>query len=284
MKRLALAAIPLFCVLMSGCGNAAESSVAEWSEPFVSSEQPTHFSSEATISSSYGESGKNFSNAPEPVSTSFFSDKENRLAYDELYKSYRYSELKECVQAYIDNNEITDDDVAYTILEYIEPVIAFESEWAIVYDEFDNTYLLIFNGADKLSSSNSVKVSLSKTHLDIKIGFRKNGWLFFDKVALSIDGEKAYTASIKNRTDNIISGNTIEEYCSCSFYDNILESIGKAETVILRFSNKKSGENYDHTLSQTEKNALYCGYLLRVNNRDLSDLLYHYRRDNNIND
>lgn len=230
--------------------------------------------------------GNVFPNETKPASTSFFSEKENRLTYDELYKSYRYSELKKYVQAYIDKNEVTDDDVAYTILDYIDTVIAFESEWNVTFDEFDSKYVLFFNGATEITDSNSVKVSLNGTHLDIKIGFRKNGWLFFDKVALSIDGKRAYSASVKsfNRTENVISGNMIEEYCSCSFYDSVLESIGKAETVILRFSNKESGENYDHTLSQGEKDALYCGYLLRINNRELSNLIYHYREDNNIND
>lgn len=223
---------------------------------------------------------------PELVSTNFFSDMENRLKYDELYKSYHYSELKNFIQAYIKENEVTNDDVAYTILEYIDLVIPFESEWNISFDEFDSKYILTFNEATEISSNNSVSVLLTGTNLDIKVGFRKNEWLFFDEIALSVDGKKAYSASVKsyNRTENVISGNTIEEYCSCSFYDNILESIGKSETVILRFSNKKSGEFYDHTLSQSEKDALYCGLLLRINNRDLSNLIYHYREDNNIND
>ncbi len=227
-----------------------------------------------------------FSNEPEPVSTSFFSDRDNRLMYDELYKSYRYSELKKLVQTYIDANEVTNDDVAYTILEYIDSVIPFESEWNISFDEFDSKYVLTFNGASEISSNNSVSVSLNGTDLEIKIGFRKNGWLFFDSIALSVDGKSAYSASVKsyNRTDNVISGHTIEEYCLCGFYDSVLESVGKAETVILRFSNEKSGEKYDHTLSQIEKDALYCGLLLRINNRELSNLIYHYRNDNNIND
>lgn len=230
--------------------------------------------------------GEVSANETKLASTSFFSEKENRLTYDELYKSYCYSELKEYVQAYIDQNEVTKDDVAYTILEYIDSVIAFESKWNVTFDEFDSKYVLFFDGATEITGSNSVKVSLSGTNLDIKIGFRKNGWLFFDSVALNIDGERAYSASIKssNRTENVISGNMIEEYCSCSFYDNVLESIGKAETVILRFSNKKSDENYDHTLSPSEKDALYCGLQLRINNRELSNLIYHYRGDNNISD
>ncbi len=291
------------CVMLAGCGNAAESSVTNMSSASTSTSSlmissttfesetsseitPSETSMQVSLTTVSEPTSSTHADEPEPASTNFFSDRKNRLLYDELYKSYRYSELKNLVQTYINTNKVANDDVAYTILEYIDLVIPFESEWNIFFDEFDNKYELTFNEAMEISSSNSVSVSLKGTNLDIKVGFRKNEWLFFDEIALSIDGKKEYSASVKNynRTDNVISGNTIEEYCSCSFYDNALESVGKSETVILRFSNKKSGEIYDHTLSQSEKDALYCGLLLRINNRDLSNLIYHYREGNNLND
>lgn len=393
MKKLALVALSLVCVLMAGCGNATEGSTAASSETSMGNvENSNHFSGEMTIIFSYGErtgtyegeindeglpngtgkftskttdgyswtysgewknghwegngsaiwadgsqyvgeysndaakgngtftfpngakfvgvfsanydavgtyypidgdpieatmvNGDVFSNETEPDSTSFFSNKENRTQYEELYKSYRYAELKELVQTYINTNEVTSDDVAYTLLDYIEPVLPYEDKWYADLDEFDSKYEWSFDDADSINQYDSVAVFLKGTDLDIMIGFQKNGWLFFDKIALSIDGEEVYSKSdrLGERTRTVISGNLIMEYCFCNFNSKVLESVGKAETVILRFSNKKSGENFDHTLSQEEKDALYCGYLLRINNRDLSDLLSNYRRDNNIND
>ena len=208
----------------------------------------------------------------------YFDDQQRQEQFASLYKSYKYSELVDCLNTYISENEIEPSDSAYAILDLITPALEYEDKWIVNFDEFDTEYILSFVGADRISSESSVAVSLKKTDLDIKIGFRKSGWLFFDHVALSIDGEQVYTASVKsyNTTRNVISGSTVEEYCQCSFYDKVLEQLGDSEVVVLRFSNKDSGETYDHVLSRDEIDALYCGLLLRVNNRELSNLLYRY--------
>lgn len=208
----------------------------------------------------------------------FFNDEQRQEKFNALYKSYQYSALTDYVNMYISENEIEPSDSAYAILDLITPALEYENKWIIDFDEFDSEYVLAFSGADSITTDNSVAVSIKGTGLDIKIGFHKNGWLFFDHIALSIDGEQVYTASVKSYdcTRNVISGNTIEEYCKCSFYDSVLEQLGSAETVILRFSNEDSGEVYDHTLTKDEIDALYCGLLLRVNNRELSNLIYRY--------
>lgn len=208
----------------------------------------------------------------------FFSDEQRQEQYNILYQSYQYSKLASYINDYLSENETTPLDSAYSILELINPVLEYENEWVINFDDFDSTYSLTFKDANNISSKNSVVVSLKETDLDIKIGFRKNGWLFFDGIAMSIDGEQVYIASVKSydTTRNVISGGTIEEYCYCSFYDDVLEQVGNAENVILRFSNDGSGVTFDHTLTQAEKDALYCGLLLQTNNRDLNDLLYRY--------
>lgn len=208
----------------------------------------------------------------------FFNDEERQEQFNVLYKSYQYLALADYVNSYFSENEVEQSDSAYTILDLIAPVLGFESKWVVDYDEFDSEYVLSFVGANSITKDNSVDVSIKGTELDIKIGFRKTGWLFFDHIALSIDGEQVYTSSVKSHdcTRNVISGNTVEEYCQCSFYDSVLEQLDAAKTVIIRFSNEDSGAVYDHTLTQNEIDALYCGLLLRVNNRELSNLIYRY--------
>lgn len=208
----------------------------------------------------------------------FFSEEERQNQYSELYLSYRYSELIAYINEYLSENDATSLDSAYAILDLITPASQYEENWNVSLDEFDSKYVLSFTGADNITKDNSVAVSVKGTALDIKIGFRKNGWLFFDHIALSVDGEQVYTASVKSYdcTRNVISGKTIEEYCKCSFYDSVLEQLETAQTVILRFSNEDSGEVYDHALTQNEIEALYCGLLLRENNRALSNLIYRY--------
>lgn len=208
----------------------------------------------------------------------FFSDVDRQEQYKEMYESYCYSELIAYVNEYLSANKVSSLDSAYSILELLTPAAQYEESWNISFDEFDSKYKLSFDGAENITAGNSVAVSVCGTGLDIIVGFIKTGWLFFDEIELSIDGERVYSAGVKsyNCTRNVISGNTIEEFCKCSFYDSVLKQIGTAETVILRFSNQASGENYDHTLTDSEKDALYCGLLLRINNKELSDLLYHY--------
>lgn len=210
----------------------------------------------------------------------FFSDVERQEQYKEMYQSYRYSELIEYVNEYLSSNNVTPLDSAYSILDLLTPLTQYADSWNVKFDDFDSTYTLSFKGADKISSKNSIVVNVKKTSLDIKIGFRKKGWLFFNSIELSIDGKRAYGASVNSYdvTRNVISGSIIEEYCLCSFYDDVIESLKDADTVILRFENSESEEVYDHTLSQAEKDALYCGLLLRVNNKELSNLLFRYNK------
>lgn len=223
---------------------------------------------------------------PAHVATSFFSSKENREMYEDCYKSYKYSELQAYIKKYISESKPDKNDVAYTILGYIEPLIPYEDNWDVYLDEFDNKYALTYGYVIEVDYENSFSLLLKETNLDIQVGFARNDWLFFDKIELSIDGEKAYSKSVKSYdcTRNVIPPDSVEEYCACSFNDNVLDALGKADTAIIRFSNKKSGEIYDHTLTKEEKDALYCGKHLRDNNRELSNLIINYREDNNIKD
>lgn len=208
----------------------------------------------------------------------FFSDEDRQAHYNELYQSYQYSALIEYINKYLSENEVTPLDSAYSILDLLGSAVEYEGQWNVTFDSFDSKYILTFVGADRISNNISVAVSVEDTWLEVLVGFRKSGWLFFDNVALSIDGQQVYSKSIKSydTTKNVISGNTIEEYCSCSFNDSVLEQLADAETAILRFSNNDSKQIYDHTLTQNEIDALYCGLLLSNNNRELGNLLYRY--------
>ena len=210
----------------------------------------------------------------------FLSDPERREKFEELYKNYRYSELQEYLNQYLSENETSEMNSAYAILECIEPTLIYENEWSVVTDDFNGDIILSFPGADEISDSVSVNMHLKKTDLDIKMGFQKTGWLFFDHVKISADGEQIDSVA-KNGYDctrNVLYGSTIEEYANIKLYDDTLSEIGEAETVVLRFENGDTDETYDHTLSKVEKDALYCGFLLRTNNKDLSNLLYEYNR------
>jgi hypothetical protein len=209
----------------------------------------------------------------------FFSDEERQIRYTELYQSYNYAELLEYLYTYIEENSPLVDDSAYTILSLIEPALDYQDSWIISLDEFDNEYTLTFKGANEITQSRAISVSLKGTDLVTKIGFRKNGWLFFDAISISADGHRIYGASIRGSiTRNVISGNSIEEYCFTSLYDDVVIKVKESDKSIIRFENDKSGEKYDHVLTREEKDALYCGMILQDNNRELSNLLSRYKR------
>lgn len=212
-----------------------------------------------------------------PSPTDFFSDEARQADYVDMYESYQYSALYDYVSAYIEETAPDDNDSAYYILDLIEPLLPYEEIWSVSHDDFDDSYSISFSGADEISSSQSVEVNVNGTMLDIAVGFVKSDWLFFDGVSISIDGDVTnyYFKSYDVERD-VISGGKIKEYVFCDFDSDVLTQLKSAERVVLRFTNSDTSENYDRTLSQDEINALYIGFLLRRNNAELSNLLYHY--------
>lgn len=208
----------------------------------------------------------------------FLSDENRQARYAELYISYQYSALKDFLQEYIDAKNPAQSDAVFKILEYVEPVLQYEDQWIVTHDEFDNTYSVKFKNANEISRSNSVDVTVAGTGIDYRVGFVRDGWLFFDGLDISTDGEVAYTAGIKSyeTTRNVISGREVKEYCFIGINDETAEQIHAAETVIFRFTNDKSKETYDHQLTQAEKDAIYCGMLLRKNNMELANILSRF--------
>ncbi len=217
-------------------------------------------------------------------SNDFFSDSERQDEYKTLYESYQMSELCDYVEEYISDagEEISPDDSAYTILELVEPLAEYEDTWTVTQDEFDSSYSVTFAGADTISGSDSISLVVKGSNVQVTVGFQKDGWLFFTRFALSIDGESVENHKIKSydRNDTVIGSGTIEEtYVANSLFKDVSGQLKDAETSIIRFENTDSAETYDHTLTDEEMNALYVGYLLRENYVELSNLLYDYQND-----
>ena len=218
----------------------------------------------------------------------FFGNPDRREQFIDLYKSFAFSDLYEYVQAYVTEDAISDNDSAYSIIEALESVLSSDASWSVVVDELDSSYTVAFDNANEISGSNSVVPTVTdRGSLSIKIGFRKSGWLFFDHYYFGVDGEEIKSGSVKSydTTRNVISGNTIEEYCFISYIaDEDLIAINEGDTVILRFLNYDSQEYYDHTLTQDEADALYCGMLIESCCDKLSDLIMDYRTTYSVYD
>ncbi|MCD8255188.1 MAG: hypothetical protein LUC36_06570 [Oscillospiraceae bacterium] len=218
----------------------------------------------------------------------FFGDNERREQFVAFYKAFAFSDLYEYAQAYISAEAVSEQDSAYAIISAIEPVLDCNVVWSAVMDELDSSYSVRFEQASEISSSNSVVPTVTSSgSLSIQIGFRKSGWLFFDHYSFGVDGKEVKSGSVKSykTTRTVISGNTIEEYCFVGYIsDEVLESIGQGETVTLRFLNYDSQEYYDHTLTQSEIDALYCGMLIEGCCDTLSELIRDYRATYSVYD
>lgn len=211
----------------------------------------------------------------------FFSDEERQQKYEELYKSYQYSALVDYVNEYISENSPSLADSAYVILEITEPILPFENNFIIDFDDFDETYSICFPGATEISGSNSVVVTVKEKNVDAKLGFRKTGWLFFDEIQLSVNGEIEDSAHYKSYDveRNVISGRTIEEYVYYNFDSDFIEKLEDAQAAIIRFINRDTKETYDHTLTENEINALCYGKKVEKTNILLSNILYYFNKD-----
>lgn len=207
----------------------------------------------------------------------FFSSADRQTRYVELYKSYRYNNLAEYVNDYIDQNDETPLDTAYKILDFITPLKDYESSWIVVYNDFDGTYSVTFSGATEISNSCSLSASVKGTASDLKLGFIRNDWLFFDNIEISVDGVKCYSIYVGSDTvQDVLSENAIREYSFCTIPEDIVKQIHDGQNVVMRFINGDTHEYLDHTITSAEKNALYCAFYLKLNNRDLDNLLYRY--------
>lgn len=207
----------------------------------------------------------------------FFSSADRQTRYVELYTSYRYTNLAEYVNDYIDQNDETPLDTAYKILDLITPLKDYESSWIVVYNDFDGTYGVTFSGATEISNSCSLSASVKGTASDLKLGFIRNDWLFFDNIEISVDGVKCHSIYVGSDTvKDVLSENAIREYAFCTIPEDIVKQIHDGQNVVMRFINGDTHEYLDHTITSSEKNALYCAFYLKSNNRDLDNLLYRY--------
>ena len=211
----------------------------------------------------------------------FFSEKERQNKYKELYESYKYTELKEYVNKYIEENSPTPLDSAYEILKLMDPVMRYEANWILTHDEFDGTNTLTFKNANEISESQSVNAYVEGTYSKITLGFVKNDWLFFDKIRISADGNVIKDSSFKsyNIQRDVIKGTLIKECVDCSFFKDNVDEMIKSNKVTIRFENTDKKTHYDRTLSKNEITAIYCSVYLEKNNRDLSNLLFRFNNE-----
>ena len=96
----------------------------------------------------------------------------------------------------------------------------------------------------------------------LRMGFIRDGWIFFEKVIVNIDGNVTQLSfrhfDVKR---DVLSGNAISEYAdvyadmSTVDYGALIKSMSKGKKVVVRFE----GDQYRHdfTMTKEQKNALW---------------------------
>lgn len=219
-----------------------------------------------------------------PEIIDFFLDEKRREWYEDLCISCQYRILYDVIQDYLANNEVRENDSAYSILEIIEPVMQFDSGWIVGLDEFDGGYAVTFPGAQDISEDCYIAPKLKQNNIEVKIGFIRDEWLFFDTYQISADGERVREGSVKSydAVRDVLSGNNVREYAFITISDGPLKTIQDADKVVIRFQNKKSQQQVSHILTQAELDALCYAFQLRTTNIMLSDLLYNYQQNQEV--
>lgn len=166
----------------------------------------------------------------------------------------------------------------YSILDEISPLLEYEDKWVATTDVFNGETVLSFPGADTISETNTIQFYNAGSKCSVYVGFVKKDWLFFDQTELSADGSVVDTSSYKsyNVNTDVISGSKIKEFADGHFLDRTLLELKDAKTVIIRFTNTRTGEKIDRQLSQSEIDALYCSAKIPLTIRNLGDLIFRY--------
>lgn len=212
----------------------------------------------------------------------FFSDKERQSTYKELYISYQYANLLNYLNEYISEHSPSDADSVYKILKFVEPAAEAVQNCTVVYDEFDNDYSVNYNGNTGIDASTCVYGEVSGTYIKVTLGFVKSDWLFFDKTTIKFSDDDKDTSLYNsyNIQRDTIGGGNIKESVFITPSDKETDKYKTDKDITIRFENRETNETFDHTLTQTEKNAVATMGILYRAYRNCSDLQYNWNVNN----
>lgn len=205
---------------------------------------------------------------PEPTEAATIAVPENNGLSDEQFaicigylNNCQYAELSEFLIQLLENGEIAESERLTKILSDCSALVELASKCDIKIDSIEKETTVYYKGLTEISRTVCVVPYVSATNeyvssADYKLGFIKNGWLFFDEVIISSDNAepKSMTCNYYEPIHDVISGGTISEYVY-SGYLNIAPFAADSNPVI-RFKNSDTKETYDHQLTDLEIKAV----------------------------
>lgn len=217
--------------------------------------------------------------------TDFFSDSAREESAQQLYNSIRFTELETLVEAYIDSERPGQEDSAYAILDILESGKEAIDAIAENIDSFDNSRSFTLDGVTSLEDGYCIVPCYDANYwLHAIVGFIADDWVFFDRIAISADGELVYEADFDSdeTVTDVLNGGTVTEWAIVPIdfiSSDELEQICSSEKAIIRFQNTKKEAKFDHLLAEEEKSSLKHCYQLMNMRSMLSDLHWNYTHD-----
>lgn len=204
------------------------------------------------------ESSKESSKPTEPSGN--FTREQAGMCKDFL-KHCQYSELHEYISALIADGDLAGTSWVERILSQIDELAALSKKCAISEDTFENETVIYYSGVADISNNVNIVPSLTisnsgETKLEYKLGFKKNGWLFFDEISVVSQNRNAKDQSFDHFDVNrdVIRGGQIQEYVFTSSLN--IASFIDDENIIIRFKNSDTRETVDHKLTSAEISAV----------------------------
>lgn len=192
----------------------------------------------------------------------FLADDSRRETCKQMLHECRYTELYEYITEFIENNDITPNDIVYELQEGAKTLSDLATKCEIITDNIEATAYVYYPGVDDISDKTNVIPFLSTStygiSLEFKLGFNRNGWLFFDEVTVSNSNTTHKTVDYKNYDVNrdTLGGSLIQEYIYTSTFNESFTSSAPGNEVVIRFKNTDTNEIFDHTLTDDEISAI----------------------------
>ena len=211
---------------------------------------------------------------------SAYFDSTDYEAYENIVRSGVWDELYAAIKEF----DPQEDDPAYMVLQYLDPVMEHWDSISIEYDDFDNLSRFYYGDLKDLSSTIHFVpfASSNEPKIFVKVGFYADDWIFFDDIKLNTD--ESYHAGWSRTIDKVedVTNGGILEYLIYSLEDKDIEQFFTSETHKIRFFNRDNEKHYDFDLSDQEVEAFEVIKDFYWVRNDILDTAYDYYKEKEV--
>lgn len=186
------------------------------------------------------------------------TEEEVEACTDYLTKG-EFDVLSDYLKSFVDSNSSGIDERIDQITGYLKLMSEQKKKFSCEYDKVEKRFRAYCAGVEEISNEINVVPMFSAGRLGCshgyKIGFQKDGWLFFNKVIVASDDRDSMESSVDSWKVNhdVLGGGMIQETIFTSLG---IEDFASDQNVIIRFKNTNTGEALDHMFTPDEISAI----------------------------